>query len=66
MATRGGAPKKIFFYENALSGSLHNTYQLPSLQTDQNPTLGQPSDDVHFLIFFGFHFTGRGGTAGLT
>ena len=40
---RGGAPKKIFFDENALSGSLHSTYQLPSLQTDQNPTLGQPN-----------------------
>ena len=40
---RGGAPKKIFFYENALSGSIHSTYQLPSLQTDQNPTLGQPT-----------------------
>ena len=43
MATRGGAPKKNFFYENALSGSIHSTYQLPSLQTDQKPTLGQPS-----------------------
>ena len=43
MATRGGAPKKIFFYENALSGSIHSTYQLPSLQNDQKPTLGQPT-----------------------
>ncbi len=42
MATQGGAPKKKFFYENALSGSIHSTYQLPSLQTDQKPTLGQP------------------------
>ena len=39
---QGGAPKKIFFDGNALSGSIHSTYQLPSLQTDQNPTLGQP------------------------
>ena len=23
-------------------------------------------DDVHFLLCFGFHFVGRGGTAGLT
>ena len=30
-----------FFNENALS--IHRTYQLPSLQTDQNPTLGQPT-----------------------
>ena len=43
---RGGAPKKFFFYENALSGSIHSTYQLPSLQTDQKPTLGQPSIDT--------------------
>ena len=41
---RVGAPKKIFFDENALSGSIHSTYQLPSLQTDQNPTLGQPNE----------------------
>ena len=46
MATRGGAPKKFFFYENALSGSIHSTYQLPSLQTDQNPTLGQPNPET--------------------
>ena len=45
---RGGAPKKFFFYENALSGSIHSTYQLPSLQTDQNPTLGQPNP-YHYL-----------------
>ena len=43
---RGGAPKKFFFYENALSGSIHSTYQLPSLQTDQKPTLGQPSEEL--------------------
>ena len=43
MATWGGAPKKIFFDGNALSGSIHSTYQLPSLQTDQIPTLGQPN-----------------------
>ena len=42
---RGGAPK-IFFYENALSGSIHSTYQLPSLQTDQKPTLGQPTEET--------------------
>ena len=46
MATRGGAPKKFFFYENALSGSIHSTYQLPSLQTDQKPTLGQPNPHI--------------------
>ena len=39
----GGAPKKIFFDGNALSGSIHSTYQLPSLQTDKIPTLGQPT-----------------------
>ena len=50
MATQGGAPKKFFFYENALSGSIHSTYQLPSLQTDQNPTLGQPSR--HEIMLF--------------
>ena len=32
----------FFFFENALSGSIHSTYQLASLQTDQNPTLGLP------------------------
>ena len=41
---RGGAPKKYFFFENALSGSIHSTYQKASLQTDQNPTLGHPSE----------------------
>ena len=39
----GGAPKKKIFYENALSGSIHSTYQLPSVQIDQKPTLGQPN-----------------------
>ena len=43
MATWEGAPKKNFFDGNALSGSIHSTYQLASLQTDQIPTLGQPS-----------------------
>ena len=38
---RGDAPKIFFFNENALSGSIHSTYQLASLQTDQIPTLGQ-------------------------
>ena len=48
MATQGGAPKKIFFDGNALSGSIHSTYQLASLQTDQIPTLGQPTAKVRF------------------
>ena len=39
----GVLQKKFFFFENALSGSIHSTYQLASLQTDQNPPLGQPS-----------------------
>ena len=47
---RGGAPKKNSFNENALSGSIHSTYQLASLQTDQIPTLGQPSVDSRFLV----------------
>ena len=51
MATRGGAPKKFFFYENALSGSIHSTYQLPSLQTDQKPTLGQPNCHITILRY---------------
>ena len=46
MATQGGAPKKFFFDGNALSGSIHSTYQLASLQTDQNPTLGQPNQQL--------------------
>ena len=40
---RAGAPKKKIFDENALSGSIHSTYKLASLQTDQNPTLGHPN-----------------------
>ena len=40
-----GVHLKIFFDGNALSGSIHSTYQLASLQTDQIPTLGQPTDD---------------------
>ena len=51
MATWGGAPKKIFFDGNALSGSIHSTYQLPSLQTDQIPTLGQPNAQDKNLIW---------------
>ena len=48
---QGGAPKKFYFYENALSGSIYSTYQLPSLETDQNPTLGQPRPQVlHRLL----------------
>ena len=43
---RGGAPKKNFFDGNALSGSIHSTYQLASLQTDQIPTLGQPTPQL--------------------
>ena len=43
LVTWGGAPKKIFFDGNALSESIHSTYQLPSLQIDQIPTLGQPN-----------------------
>ena len=39
--------QKIFFFENALSGAIHNTYQKASLQTDQNPTLGHPSQGGH-------------------
>ena len=38
----GVLQKKKFFFGNALSGSIHSTYQLASLQTDQIPTLGQP------------------------
>ena len=51
---RGGAPKKNFFHENALSGSIHSTYQLPSMQTYQNPTLGQPNGQpaIVLVIFF--------------
>ena len=49
MATQGGAPKKNFFDGNALSGSIHSTYQLPSLQTNQIPTLGQPN--LHNVMF---------------
>ena len=41
---RKGVLQKIFFFENALSGSIHSTYQKASLQTDQNPTLGHPSE----------------------
>ena len=54
MATWGGAPKKFFFDGNALSGSIHSTYQLPSLQTDQNPTLGQPNVQCMDMTY---HFT---------
>ena len=39
---KGVLLKKNFFDGNALSGSIHSTCQLPSLQTDQIPTLGQP------------------------
>ena len=46
---RAGAPKKFFFDENALSGSIHSTYQLASLQTDQIPTLGQPNLQYKFF-----------------
>ena len=46
MATQGGAPKKFFFFENALSWSIHSTYQKASLQTVQNPTLGHPTVHV--------------------
>ena len=38
----GVLQKNFFFFENALSGSIHSTYQLASMQTDQIPTLGQP------------------------
>ena len=55
MATLGGAPKNKFFYENALSGSIHSTYQLPSLQTDQNPTLGQPMTHIVCMENFDLH-----------
>ena len=50
--------KKIFFFENALSGSIHSTYQLASLQTDQIPTLGQPNDHLHLpqsTLVWNFH-----------
>ena len=57
MATLGGAPKNIFFYENALSGSIHSTYQLPSLQTDQKPTLGQPNVDVENRNIYAIRIT---------
>ena len=43
---RKGVLQKKFFFENALSGSIHSTYQLASLQTDQNPTLGLPSEEL--------------------
>ena len=43
----GVLQKNFFFFENALSGSIHSTYQKASLQTDQNPTLGHPSVHGH-------------------
>ena len=47
----------FFFFENALSGSIHSTYQLASLQTDQNPPLGQPNLHPEASISIG-HFDG--------
>ena len=38
-----GVLQKQFFFGNALSGSIHSTYHLASLQTNQNPTLGLPT-----------------------
>ena len=47
---RKGVLQKNFFFENALSGSIHSTYQKASLQTDQNPTLGHPIEYVFTLL----------------
>ena len=44
-----GCSKKNFFFGNALSGSIHSTYQLASLQTDRNPTLGHPTKHADAL-----------------
>ena len=41
-----GVLQKFFFFENALSWSIHSTYQKASLQTVQNPTLGHPTVHV--------------------